>query len=270
MSTDLALVGVATDLTGLPAYLDWLIADQRPLELQDPFSQLDRMDHDLNGLVREAKSLLDGYSGPLGLHGPFVSLPIDAADPKVRQVVSDRFLLALEYGAELGARHMVLHSPFTVFGHPLVEHTMPESLQETIDAVHQTLERPLAFALQIGCDLVIESIHDTNPFPLCALVSSFDRGVRLSIDVGHNLITEKLGGPPPHEWVHAAGGLLGHVHLQDGDGIVDRHWLPGQGNLNWWALFNALRRSSAEPVLIIEVADGLTAFAWLRDRGFVR
>ncbi len=270
MECTLPLVGVATDIASLPRYVDWLVQGQRPLELQDPFTHTEDLASLSHDLVRKAKSLLDGYEGWLGMHGPFISLPLDAGDSRIRQVVVDRYMDALEFGAELGARHMVLHSPFTIFGHALVEHTMPESLQGTIDAVHTTLEKPLAFAAQIGCTLVIETIKDTNPVPLCALVSSFDHNVGLSIDVGHTLITEQFGGPVAHEWVRAVGPLLAHVHIQDGDGVVDRHWLPGQGRLNWWALFDALRRSPANPVLIIEVGDALAAFDWLAAHGYVR
>jgi sugar phosphate isomerase/epimerase len=270
MPQDLPVVGVASEIARLPLYAEWLIASQRPLELQDPFFDLARFDTGAAALVRQTKSHLDGYAGTLGIHGPFVSLPLNAGDVRIRQAVSDRFMQALEFGAELEARYMVVHSPFTIFGHPLVEHTRTRLLGHMIDAVHATLERPLALAQQIGCTLVIETIQDTNPVPLCALVSSFDAGVRLSIDVGHTLITEQFGGPVAHEWVDAAGPLLAHVHLQDGDGVVDRHWLPGQGRLNWWALFQALQRSPAEPDLIIEVHDGLAAFDWLAARGFVR
>jgi len=270
MATTLPLVGVAAEVAQLPLYADWLLADQRPVELSDTFVNLPRIETDGVSLVREAKSALDGYTGHLGIHGPFISLPLNAADVRIRQVVADRFVQALEFGAELGARHMVVHSPFTIFGHPLVEHSPINDLQYVLDATHATLERPLALAKETGCTLVIETIHDLNPTPLCALVSSFDEGVQLSMDVGHTLITEQFGGMMAHDWVRMVGPLLGHLHLQDGDGVVDRHWLPGQGRLNWWALFEALRRSPADPVVIIEVRDGLTAAEWLISRGYVR
>lgn len=270
MTDTLPLVGIASRISRLPEYIDWLLEGQRPLELQDPFFGLERFDDGAPDLVREAKEYLQGYSGHLGMHGPFVSMQLAAGDGRIRQVVADRYVAALTFGAELGVRYMVVHSPLRIFGHALVQHTDRDRLARTINAVHATLERPLALARQVGCEIVIETIADTNPEPLKALVSSFDDGVGLSIDIGHNIVTEQFGGPPPHEWVNAAGALLKHMHLQDGDGMVDRHWLPGQGCLNWWALFNALRQSSADPVLIVEVRDALAGANWLIERGFVR
>ncbi|MEZ4634493.1 MAG: TIM barrel protein [Caldilineaceae bacterium] len=64
--------------------------------------------------------------------------------------------------------------------------------------------------------------------------------LRLSVDVGHAFLTSQIGGPPPDQWIREAGAWLAHVHLQDSDGCADRHWRLGQGNLNWFAIFNAL------------------------------
>ncbi|MEL7235522.1 MAG: TIM barrel protein, partial [Chloroflexota bacterium] len=59
--------------------------------------------------------------------------------------------------------------------------------------------------------------------------------------------------PPPDYYVHAAGADLGHLHLQDTDGYTDRHWIPGDGNVNWQELFAALAQLDHTPRLIIEV-----------------
>ncbi|HMO08640.1 MAG TPA: TIM barrel protein, partial [Paracoccaceae bacterium] len=46
-----------------------------------------------------------------------------------------------------------------------------------------------------------------------------------------------------------------HVHLQDTDGFADRHWHPGEGRLNWPAIFAVLRGLRTMPRLILEVND---------------
>jgi sugar phosphate isomerase/epimerase len=85
--------------------------------------------------------------------------------------------------------------------------------------------------------LVFEGIQDKHPGPLLALVGSFESDlVRMSLDIGHAMITNRLGGPPVDQWVREAGPMLAHLHLQDSDGNIDRHWVPGQGQMNWYAL----------------------------------
>jgi sugar phosphate isomerase/epimerase len=45
------------------------------------------------------------------------------------------------------------------------------------------------------------------------------------------------------------------VHLQDADGYADRHWQPGDGTVNWRAVFAALAPLGSNPRLVLEVWD---------------
>jgi sugar phosphate isomerase/epimerase len=214
------------------------------------------LDGDWRSLVRQIRDTLDGHTGRLGIHGPFIGLTIAAYDPKVRTVVAERLRQGVEFAAAIGATHMVLHSPFESLGSPLVVNTPALRHEQTIGLAHATLESVIPLAAQAGCTLVIENIFDANPAPWLALVRSFDTPtVRASIDVGHAIVTQRIGGPPPDQWVREAGSLLAHVHLQDTDGHLDRHWAPGAGSLNWYALFEALGEIQAQPRLILELRD---------------
>jgi Xylose isomerase-like TIM barrel/PhoU domain len=136
--------------------------------------------------------------------------------------------------------HMVMHSQFLFFGHPMVTHTKATGLEDQIGWVHATLEKVIERAASIGCVIVIENIRDTNP--LLELVASFNsESVRMSLDVGHANLMQAIGGPTPDAWVRAAGNLLGHAHLQDNDAMNDYHWPAGQGSINWQTLLLAIK-----------------------------
>jgi sugar phosphate isomerase/epimerase len=260
MTEQLPTLGAAMPARLLAEYREWLIADQRDLELQDPVWP-EVLDNDWQPLVRQIRDVLDGYTGRLGIHGPFLSLDILGYDPKIRAVVSERFRQALHFAVDLGASHMVIHSPFIFFGSPFLPHSPSAGQNDQIKRIQATLEEVLPLAEQAGCTLMIENIQDTNPGPLLAVVRSFNSDyVRLSLDTGHAFITHRIGGPPPDQWVREAGPLLGHVHLQDSDGQFDRHWVPGDGNLNWFALFEALGELEQTPRLMLE----------LRNQGAIR
>jgi sugar phosphate isomerase/epimerase len=128
-------------------------------------------------------------------------------------------------------------------------------------------------AEQIGCTIVIENIFDTSPALWLDLIRSFNSPhVRASIDVGHAYIMHKMGGAPPDAFVRAAGDLLAHVHVQDTDGLSDRHWCPGDGHINWFALFDALSSVTSTPRLVLELHDYAQVqrgAAFLADHGFV-
>lgn len=272
MEKELPTIGAALTIANLPAHLDWLLAGQRDIEIQDPVYP-DMLDGDWRSLVRQARELLDGYTGRLGIHGPFLGLGLAPFDPKVRDLVIARLRQGLEFAGELRATHMVVHSPFLSFGHPAHTYTPAAFRQREIAAAHAVVEPLLPLAEQIGCMLVVENIADGSPAPLLDLVRSFNSPlVQASLDTGHAAIMQQIGGPTPDQWVREDSELLAHVHLQDSDGRADRHWAPGDGSLNWYALFASLATLPQRPRLVLELNDQRQiprGAAYLVGRGLV-
>jgi len=116
----------------LPSYRDWLFEHGgRDLELQDAVRH-EVLDGDWAPLVRQVRSVLAGYHGRLGVHGPYDGLWMASFDPFVRRMIAERYRRALEFAAEVGASHMVIHSPFLFFGHPQMAHAPCNGLQYEI------------------------------------------------------------------------------------------------------------------------------------------
>jgi len=255
MSEHLPLLGASIPVGLLSGSRDWLIDRQRDLEIPDAFRP-EVLYGDFRELARTARESLAGHEGRVSIHGPFLGFTIDAGDdPKLREAISGAILKALEFAESLGATQMVIHSPFWSFGaNPFCADGNAGEVRAIIEQSRRTLDSVLPAARRAGCALVLENICDADPAPLLELVRSFDaEDVGLSLDVGHAHIAARRGGATPDQWVRAAGLLLAHVHLHDNDGNADRHWAPGDGDLNWHALFEALSESKAEPRLILEL-----------------
>lgn len=273
MNSTLPVVGAAMPSEHLAKYVDWLKESQRDLEIQDP-AKPNTLDTDWRTTVKTIRSMLDGYTGRLGVHGPFFGFPLFAPDRKVREALASRLDEALDYCAELGATHMVLHSPIENLGTPF-DTFASGGWVDPLATIHALLDPAVERAASIGCTLVIETIFDTDPALWMRLVQSFDSPyLRASVDVGHVFVSHKLlGAPPPDYWLRHAGALLGHVHLQDNDGYADRHWRLGTGSIHLHATFDAIRRSGAQPRLILEMwnhTDILPSAAWLAAQGLAR
>lgn len=243
--------------SAIEAHREWLLEGPRDIELQDIVDP-QMLDGDWRALLTTIRAALRGWSGRLGIHGPYDGLSLLTRDPQARDFSRARLLRALEFAAMIGevqpVSHMVIHSPFLFQGHPQVVHTSSRGLSEEIARVQLLLEPVIAQAERQGCTLMIENIHDANPAALVALVASFDTPfVRVSVDVGHATITQvQRGGPSADVWIAAAGELLGHVHLHDNDGQYDAHWAAGRGLVNWWAVFAALaEHRAANPVRLM-------------------
>lgn len=270
------VLGAALPISALETNRDWLQQHGgRDLEIQDP-CQVGMLESDWKPLLETLKNNLEGHTGRVGIHAPFDGYHIGSYDPFVGDFVAQRLQKSLEFVEAVqqtlgkGEPHMVLHSPFLFFGHALVAHSASTGLDKQISFVQRTLEPVLKKASQIGCTLVIENIRDTNPFALLETVKSFESPfVQMSLDVGHANLMHYCGGPKADQWVRQAATLLGHVHLQDNDGMLDHHWHPGQGEINWWAVCHELAQLEVKPRLLLELRDHQvqSSAAWFVERG---
>ena len=265
MSTERIVVGAALTSDRLDEYMEWLTEHNRDLEISD-FTRPGALDSEnLSDLVQFLKSRLQGYPGRLGIHAPY-NMPEATSDLRIREVVVDRFKQSLDICAEIGATHMVLHSL-----RPFWDRLTRDQMRKEFDLFHASIDSVVNAAKDADCILVIENTRDKHPELLTELVKSFDSPyVRQSLDVGHAFVNHHYeGGPPPDYWVLEAADVLEHVHLHDTDGYADRHWKIGQGRVDWYTLFEAIKSLAQRPRLIMELAsydEIRQSAAWLSER----
>ena len=249
------VIGAALPSDKLEENLEWLLAGQRDLEIQDPVRP-EVLDGDWRATAKRIRQMLTGYTGRIGVHGPFDGLQLASFDPKVRAVTAERLLQGLEFAAEINATHMVIHSPWLTLGHHFVPTSPYYGVETTIRRAHDTLAAVVSRAENLKCTLVIENIFDLHTEPWIALVRSFNSTfVRASIDIGHAYCMHRIGGASADAFVREAGPYLYHVHVQDTDGLSDRHWAPGDGEVNFFALIEALENLEQMPRMLLELHD---------------
>ncbi|MCA0920417.1 sugar phosphate isomerase/epimerase family protein [Pseudooceanicola nanhaiensis] len=271
--TSLPVLGAAMPLDVLETYRDWILEDQRDLELQD-FISAEVLNGDAAPLVERARKLLDGHSGRLGIHGPFWGLTLANPDADMRALTTKRMEQGLAVCEALGATQMVIHSPYTTWMYNNLDNQR-SARQDVVDLVHATLDPVIARAEAANVTMVIENIEDKDADARVALAQSFDSAsVKVSIDTGHaHYAHGSTGAHPVDYFVLRAGNMLEHIHIQDADGHADRHWEIGKGTVNWPAVFGALATLESNPRLIMELRDksGLLASAkYLNDLGLAR
>lgn len=251
----LPVIGAALDLDGLETWRDWILDRNRDLELQE-FHDASVLNGDWRPRADRARALLDGYTGRLGIHGPFWGFSIASSDPDVQQIVARRLDQGLDVCAALSATQMVVHSPFTTWDYNNLDDGAGRREAMMAD-VHACIGAAVRRAADQGVTLVLENIEDIDPRDRLRLAESFgSEAVKLSIDTGHAQYAHgSTGAPPVDHFVTAAGNMLNHVHLQDADGYADRHWAIGEGNIPWPAVFRALGTLEVQPRLLLELRD---------------
>ncbi|SEO33456.1 Sugar phosphate isomerase/epimerase [Salinihabitans flavidus] len=252
--SELPIVGAQLSVLDLDRHRDWLFEKDRDLELPE-FCMADILASP-DACIDMARSRLDGWQGRLGIHGPFSGFELDVKDKEIRAVVQKRLDQALDVCGRLGAQQMVIHSPFDHWDHHNLDNST-RSRTTRVSACLDTLKPALARAEDMGVTMVLENIQDCDPEVRAAVVRAADcPALRLSVDVGHAHWAHVIcGAPPADRYIQAAGEALGHVHLQDSDGYADRHWPLGRGNIQWFAMFEALKGIKSEPHLIVEIND---------------
>lgn len=268
-------IGAALLVDKLPTHREWIFSENRDLEIQDfVFAKVFRDGwKDTADRVKEA---INGFEGRLGIHGPFHGLDISCSDPDVAEVIGDRYAKAVEAAAYVGARQMVIHSPFNNWH----EYNRFNFIQPGYDSVvakvaydvKNVLGRVLELGEEHGVKMVLENIQDITPQIRRDMVDLIGSpALALSIDTGHAQIAQRASDAPPVDvYVRDAGNMLKHVHLQDTDGYADRHWAPGEGHIEWTEVFRALGELESAPHLVLELKrheDIPKGFAHLQSIG---
>ena len=263
-------IGACLRAEEIAEHRDWLFDADRDIELQG-FGTPEALGKDLDACVAAAVAALDGHRGRRGIHGPYEGLDIDNKDVEVRPIITARFLKALEAAERIGARQVVLHSPYTrwyqnnLLARPGYSEAKLGRIRDVMDPVVRNAEAK-------GLTLVIENIQDVDPATRRMMVDAFDSdAIALSIDTGHAHLARRMSGAPPVDYfVRDAGNQLQHVHIQDLDGHADRHWAPGEGEIEWPEVFRALANCESAPHLVLELWDKShipKGFGYLRDLG---
>lgn len=263
------------ELTGLPGMQDFIRDPGRDIEIRDFTTVGALSDNVWPDLAERARTLLAGHGGRIGLHGPFWGFTLDMADPDIRRIVQSRIDTALSALSRVlqgrGGGHMVLHSPYTTW-HCFNRWTNQCDAAGIAERTLATLAPAVARAEAEGIEIVLENCEDIDPLERVALAASFNSpALRVSLDTGHaHYAHGATGAPPVDAFVRAAGAALAHVHLQDADGVADRHWQIGKGNIHWPAVFAALAERPVPPRLILEMADARDvqpSARWLQAQG---
>jgi sugar phosphate isomerase/epimerase len=263
-------IGACLKAAEIGAHRDWLFNSARDIELQDFVSHA-ALTGEYEDRIAAANAALDGHTGRRGIHGPYEGLDLDNQDPELQSRITARFLKSVEAAERVGARQVVLHSPYNAwFGNNRL--ARPNYAEDLLATIQEILGPVVRAAEARGVTLVIENIVDVDPAHRRAMVESFgSKAIALSIDTGHAQIAHvQTGAPPVDFFVRDAGDRLAHVHLQDVDGHADRHWAPGEGEVPWRAVFRALADGNSAPHLVLELhdkADIPKGFAYLETLG---
>ena len=171
MKSDMPIIGAALAIDEIATFRDWIFEKQRDLKLET-FHDPAVISGDWQPHADAARRLLDGYTGRLGIHGPFWGFTIHSKAPDVRAIVARRMDQGLDICAAVGATQMVIHSPYSTWNYNN-PHNCPTGRDTLIENTHDTLRAAVKRGEDQGVVLVVENIEDIDPADRKRLVQSF-------------------------------------------------------------------------------------------------
>ena len=187
--------------------------------------------------------------------GPFTVL--DLSNPALAEYTVEYYAELIKKGAEIGVDKFVLHPS----GEPIKE----EERRLRMETAKASLGALAKIAAKHGAVICVENLPRTclgkNSEEIAELVSAHP-ALRVCFDTNH-LLSED-----PAEFVRKIGEKIATIHVSDYDFVNERHWLPGEGKIDWQAILAALREINYSGVWMYEI-ELRCPKTILRDRAFV-
>lgn len=160
---------------------------------------------------------------------PFDEIDVSALDKEMRKKSVERNRALIERAADVGVGVFVLHAS----GEPINDNERAERFaraQESVSALART-------AAACGGVLAVEDLPRTclgrNSEEMLRL-TAVDQNAMICFDTNHLL------GEPIADFIRAVCEKIVTTHVSDYDFIDEKHWLPGEGSVDWQALYHTL------------------------------
>lgn len=180
----------------------------------------------------EIKRLSDLYGIELwSFHLPFAPFAeLDLSRPDLCDHTVEYFKGLIKSGSSIGIKRFVVHPS----GEPIFD----EQRAARLECSKKSLARLAEYAKGFGGKICVEDLPRScigrNSEEMLELLSVHE-GLCACFDTNHLLSLEK-----PHECIRKIGNRIVTLHVSDYDFLDERHWLPGEGDIDWRELYQAL------------------------------
>ncbi len=196
---------------------------------------------------KEVKSFSDNYNVNLwSYHLPFSpasEVDPSALDENIRKNTVSYFGELIKKGSCIGIEKFIIHPS----SEPIDEKERNEKIKYSMEALDKLAE----LADKEGCVLCVEDLPRTclgnTADDILKLISANDK-LRVCFDTNHLLEDDNLN------FIEKVGDKIVTVHVSDYDFINERHWLPGEGKINWKKLYSALCEKGYNGIWMYEIA----------------
>ena len=195
---------------------------------------------------KEAYTLSKNYNVNIwSLHLPFVPfglIEISSKDKQLRDSSVNRFTEIISNAAEIGIDKFVVHPS----GEPIPDSDREERMKNA----KESLSKIADVCEKNGAVLCVENLPRTclgHSIEEMKELLADDSRLKMCFDTNH-IIVQK-----PENIILAMADRIVTLHVSDFDFIDERHWLPGEGKIDWHAVLNALSQIGYKGAFMYEL-----------------
>jgi len=120
---------------------------------------------------------------------------------------------------------------------PISDDERPIRLENCISSLKILTEEVKKYNAQLVVEDLPRTCLGNNSEEILTIVKAVGNGLGVCFDSNH-LLKET-----PEKFAGNVGNLIASVHISDYDGIDERHWLPGEGIINWNNVISTLAKN---------------------------
>ena len=185
--------------------------------------------------------------GLWSFHLPFCSPDhhdISSTDPQMKRISVERCAEYIKKGSDIGIDKFVIHpSSEPVSLDPVVR---AEHIKNSMDSLDFLANLAYSCGATIAVETLPRSCLGRNSEEMITLLGANDK-LRICLDVNHLLIEKHS------DFIDRLGSKIITLHISDYDFLNERHWLPGEGDNDWYSLYRKLLDAGYSGVWMYEV-----------------
>lgn len=178
------------------------------------------------------------YSGNSGM-----AVNITTSDKEVREKTFDYYTGIIRSATDIGIDKFVVH-PCNEF---MVEEHRREHLLRSMESLDRLAEIAAGYGATVAVENLIPGLLGQSFDELEMIIGANDK-LRICFDTNHLFIGSHV------EFTERFADRIMTIHVSDYDFKREKHWLPGEGDIDWLELKNALDRAGYNGVWMYEVS----------------
>ena len=163
---------------------------------------------------------------------PFNILDISSSDANLRKKSVEYTAELIKKAADIGIDKYIVHSG------GITKRQNPEEVSQRLKYACESYSSLAEIAHRCGGVVAVENLP-----PVCAgkdiqeieILLNSDERLGLCFDTNH-----LLGGEKGADFIRHFRDRIITVHISDYDFVNERHWLPGEGSVDWQSIYKAL------------------------------